>query len=44
MRIKNSKDSRKSKMSNPQQEEEEEAGKFSGESILTFIDNCESFT
>ena len=37
MRIKNSKDSRKSKLSNLHQDEEEEDGKFSGESILTTL-------
>ena len=37
MRIKNSKDSRKSKLSNLQPDEEEEDGKFSGESILTTV-------
>ena len=35
MRLKDSKDSRKSKLSNLHQDEEEEDGKFSGESILT---------
>ena len=37
MRIKNSKDSRKSKLSNLHQEAEEEDGKFSGESTLTTL-------
>ena len=36
MRLKDSKDSRKSKLSNLQDEEEED-GKFSGESILTTV-------